>query len=112
MKKLLLFALLVAGCKQSPPQEKAIMAFMRENAHDPSAYEPISFEFIGPATNDNTGVLPGDSARIGDLYRHTFRGKNGFGATMLHSTVFYYSPVLEQAANVEDSVAEAHGLLP
>jgi len=89
MKKAVLICLLAAaGGKSQPPEQTAIAAYMKEAANDPASYEPISFRFLGPATYDNTGVIAGDNTRTGDLYEHTFRAKNGFGALILSTKVF------------------------
>lgn len=105
MKKAMLLCLIALGaCAHHTREESAVLEYMKENANDPGSYEPISFRFIGPATYDNTGLIPHDSTRRGDLYEHTFRAKNGFGATMLTTKVFYIS--VAGAEMLPDSLGE------
>lgn len=101
---LLLVGLLLSGCEHRTPEQKQIIAFIEANANDPSSYEPISFRFLGPATYANTGRIPKDSTRMGDLYEHTYRAKNGFGALTLQTTVFALTPGAITA--LPDSLAE------
>jgi len=91
-KKLLLALCLLSACERHTPEQKQIIAFVETHANDPGSYEPISFRFLGPATYANTGRVATDSTRIGDLYEHTYRAKNGFGALTLHTTVFALTP--------------------
>lgn len=103
---ILVFTVLLFSCKHYPPEQQAIMAYMKDAAHNPSSYEPISFEFVEPYTYKLDG-LGDDETQRGDVIRHTFRATNGFGALVRQELLFVWRPDLQRVEPASDKLIKA-----
>lgn len=91
MRKTTLFAafaaiLFVASCfwgsGPATPEDFAELHFQKwvqDNAHDPESYEPISFEYVGQATDNNMPIEEQGLAYV----LHKFRMNNALGTKVI-----------------------------
>jgi len=129
-----IFSSALLGCKYSNEYKAKVLIadYIKENANDPESYEPVEFDKIDtlkssytyiPSFNENNEKFI--DARIsqkrynfvrdslmsnnkpefsGFMMRHKFRAKNGFGAKILNSKVFYFDKELSKVDSSADTL--------